>query len=303
MRSSRTNRAAFSEREAQHTELVAELSTLGDDVSVDLAERLLHCQMERRARAKAFAETKRPVMGWPYRCKSIACWACRRAIMAKWRSRAEGLFANADSEDCSYITILLARIGELSALPDVIKKLRRDVRNVRDAMARKSPSWNALSVMGHIELDALAETDVPLLGSRRRAVVPRLPAVGGRPDTMFWLPHAHLSVHHPHVGREYLRHALTDQWADDNRVHVREFDTDRLAQENAPDCISYGLKFRNSTEFADGRVLDWPLEWSAGVWSWLHEKQNGLQPLSVKLGTRSSSANRALSSCFAECAV
>jgi len=27
---------------------------------------------------------------------------------------------------------------------------------------------------------------------------------------MFWLPHAHLSVHHPHVGREYLRHALTD---------------------------------------------------------------------------------------------
>ena len=54
---------------------------------------------------------------------------------------------------------------------------------------------------------------------------------------------------------------------------------------------------------ADGRVIDWPLGWPARVWSWLHEKQNGLQPLSVKLGTRSSSANRALSSCFAECAV
>ena len=63
MRSPRTNRATFSEREAQLTELVAELSTLGDDVSVDLAERLLHCQMERRARAKVFAETKRSVMG------------------------------------------------------------------------------------------------------------------------------------------------------------------------------------------------------------------------------------------------
>ena len=75
MRSSRTNRATFSAMEAQLTELVAELSTLGDDVSVDLAERLLHCQMERRARAKAFAETKRSVMGWPYRCKSVACWA------------------------------------------------------------------------------------------------------------------------------------------------------------------------------------------------------------------------------------
>ena len=153
------------------------------------------------------------------------------------------------------------------------------------------------------ETFATEVADVPLLGSCRRAVVPRLPAIGSRPDTMFWLPHAHLSVHHPHVCRNYLRQALTDQWSGDNRVHVREFNTDRLAQENAPDCISYGLKFRNSTEFADGRVINWPLAWSARVWSWLHEKQNGLQPLSVKLGTRSSSASRALSSCFAGRAV
>ena len=107
------------------------------------------------------------------------------------------------------------------ALPYVIKKLRSDLRTIRDATARN-------------------------------------------------------------VGREYLSQALSDQWSDDNRVHVRAFGTDRLAQENAPDCISYGLKFRNATEFADGRVIDWPLAWSARVWSWLHEKQNGLQPLSVK---------------------
>ncbi len=222
--------------------------------------------------------------------------------MTKWRSRAEGRFIDADSEDCSYVTILLARIGSLSALPDVIKRLRRDLRNIRNGMTRKSASWNALSVMGHIELDALAETDIPLLGSSRRAVVPRLPAVGGRPDTMFWLPHAHLSVHHPHVHRECLRQALMDQWPGDNRVHVRAFDADRLAQDNAPDCISYGLKFRHATKFADGMVIDWPLAWSARVWSWLHEKQNGLQPFSVKLGTRSSPASRSLSSCFAACA-
>jgi hypothetical protein len=85
----------------------------------------------------------------------------------------------------------------------------------------------------------------------------------------------------------------------DNRVHVRAFDADRLAQDNAPDCIAHGLKFRHATKLADGMVIDWPLAWSARVWSWLHEKQNGLQPLSVKLGTRSSPAIRALSSCFA----
>jgi hypothetical protein len=45
-------------------------------------------------------------------------------------------------------------------------------------------------------------------------------------------------------------------------------------------AISYGLKFRNATAFADGQVIDWPLAWSARVRSWLHEKQNGLQPLS-----------------------
>jgi hypothetical protein len=296
MRSPRTNRATFAEMETQLTEMIVELSTLGDDVSVDLADRLLHCQMERRARARAFAETSQPLMGWPYRCKSVACWACRRAVMAKWRERAEGLFADAESEDCSYITILLARIGDLSSLPEVSKKLRRDLRNLRDGMARKSASWNSLSLMGHIELDALEETDVPLLGSSRRAMVPLLPAVGGRPDTMFWVPHAHLCAHHPDVCREYLKHALAEQWSGINRVHIGAFDLDRFAKDNAPDCISYGLKFRNSTQFADGMVIDWPLAWSARVWSWLHEQRNGLQPLSVKLGCRSSPIDRVLSS-------
>jgi hypothetical protein len=202
MRSPRTNRATVANMEAHLTEMVAELSTLGDDVSVDLAERLLHCQMERRARAKAFAQTGQPLMRWPYRCKSAACWACRRAIMSKWRGRAEELLADAKSADCSYVTVLLARIGGLSSLREVVKKFRRDLRNIRDGSARKSASWNSLSVMGHIELDALEETDVPLQGSSRRAVVPLVPAVGGRPDTMFWLPHAHLSIHHPHVRRE-----------------------------------------------------------------------------------------------------
>jgi hypothetical protein len=81
-----------------------------------------------------------------------------------------------------------------------------------------------------------------------------------------------------------------------NRVHVGAFDCDRLAEDNAPDCISYGLKFRNSTRFADGIVVDWPLAWSARVWSWLHEQHNGLQPLGVKLGVRSSAVDRMLSS-------
>ncbi len=288
MRSPRTNGVTFAELEARLTEIVAELSTFGDDVSVDLAERLLHCQMERRSRAKAFAQTGRPLMGWPYRCKSVACWSCRRAIMSKWRGRAEYLFADAESEDCSFITIMLARIGELSSLTGVVKKLRRDLRNLRDGMARKSASWNALSIMGHIELDALEETDMPLLGSSRQAVVPLLPTIGGRPHTMLWVPHAHLCVHHPDVCREYLKHALAEQWFGLNRVHVGAFDLDRLAEDNAPDCISYGLKFRNSTRFADGIVVDWPLAWSARVWSWLHEQHNGLQPLSVKLGVRSS---------------
>jgi hypothetical protein len=127
-------------------------------------------------------------------------------------------------------------------------------------------------------------------------MIPLLPTIGGRPHTMLWVPHAHLCVHHPDVCREYLKHALAEQWSGQNRVHVGAFDRDRLAEDNAPDCIAYGLKFRNSTRFADGIVVDWPLAWSARVWSWLHEQHNGLQPLSVKLGIRSSAVDRMLSS-------
>jgi hypothetical protein len=93
-----------------------------------------------------------------------------------------------------------------------------------------------------------------------------------------------------------LKHTLVEQWLGLNRVHVGAFDSDRLAEENASDCISYGLKFRNSTQFADRTVVDWPLAWSARVWSWLHGQHNGLQPLSVKLGVRSSAVDLMLSS-------
>jgi hypothetical protein len=105
-------------------------------------------------------------------------WPAGHVVVPSWQNGANALIVFSPmrkSEDCSYVTILLARIGDLSSLPEICKKLRRDLRNVRDGMARKSASWNSLSFLGHIELDALEETDVPLLGSSRRAVVRSFP--------------------------------------------------------------------------------------------------------------------------------
>jgi hypothetical protein len=285
----RSIRAIIRENESKLCSLISELKMFGDDVSFDLAYRLEQCQSERRARSSAL-----PSFGWPFRCRSAACWACRRPIISKWQDRARNLFSGRVSEDCSFATIMLARCGTLYPLHNVVMKLRRDLRNIRDALARRNQTWNSMSLIGHIELDAIEQTDFSLLPPDRRSLIPKLPMVGGFHNSIVWIPHAHVSISHPLIPREYLKHALALQWSNPNQVDVREFYAAVDTQDNAAACMGYSLKFRHSTLFIGEHVIDWPASWSAQFWSWLHSRRRGLQPLQVALGVRTSRADRIL---------
>lgn len=274
------------EMEAGLDRLIAELCALGDDTSLDLASRLNRCQTERRARAAHLTQTGRYPAVWPYRCHSSACWSCRRAILRTWRERASLRFAEADNEDTALITLSLARLGDLCDLPAVVNKLRRDLRNMRDAMAGRSAAWGSVMMMGFVELDAVDPEEVVLLGGGRRAAIPSLPAIGGQPDETLWIPHAHLCVHHPHIDRRCIRQAFEEQWKGTCRVDLRAFHADVSADVNAANCVSYALKFHNSTTYAEAQTADWSMHLSATMWSWLHSRKRGLQPLQVRIGAR-----------------
>jgi hypothetical protein len=160
-----------------------------------------------------------------------------------------------------------ARCGTLYPIHKVVIKVRRDLRNVRDAMARKSQSWNSLSLIGHVELDAVEQADICLLPPPRRGLIQTLPSIGGMPDSMIWVLHAHVCIHHPCVPREYIRHALALQWGCLNQIDVRDFYPDCEADESAANRIGYAQKSRHSTEFLGKWVADWPVSWSAQFWS------------------------------------
>lgn len=284
-RSNRSTRLNLRHSERKLSMLIEELSSFGDDNSMDLADRLSRCQQSRHERWLAYSRGKVQV-SWPYRCRSAACWSCRRAVVARWKDRAACLFAGEQSGSCSFATIMVARIATLFPLQDVVVKLRRDLRNLRDGMARSRFTWNSVSLIGHVELDALQQSDIPLLPGNRREMVQSLPIIGGEPDAVAWIPHAHICIRHPQLRRSQIETAFAEQWRGAGRVHVEGFDLSRLAEDNAADCIGYGLKFRDTTMFSGGIILDWSSTWSAHFWSWLHARRRGLQPIQIALGAR-----------------
>lgn len=282
----RTKKAVIENLEARTSNIISNLMSFGDDVSVDLADRLLRCQHERRARARAQALTGRPFQGWPIRCLSPACWSCRRSIVAKWQNRVRERFANAENDHCTLLTIAISRLGSLYPAQALAKKFRRDLRNVRDVQARKAAGWASVSMFGHLEFDALEATDVVRLGTSRQTLIPTLPVVGGAPDATLWVPHVHLVVEHPKVGRDELKRIFGEQWPGQNRVDAKPFDQDFDAPDNAAACVGYSLKFRSTTVFADATAIDWPVAWVAQFWSWLHSLRRGIQPLQINVGAK-----------------
>jgi hypothetical protein len=276
----RSSRAAISAREQADAEVAAIFATSPDPALRALAERMMRCQQSRAERSRQ--RDLRDVMrqGWGYQCKTLACTACRRAHhVREWQVKVHDRFTGADNEACSHVTIHLARVGDLNDIREVVAGVRRALRDLRDRQARQRRRWRSIEVAGAVEVDAMAQDDVPLLLSDRAAMLPSLPMVGAA-GSVIWLPHLHAAVHHPDVDREELRAALEARWEGPHRVDVGEFHTDKLAGENAAYINGYAFKFDARTN-TNGIEEPWPVSRRTEWWGWLHSLRRGLEPLRV----------------------
>ncbi|GGC46962.1 hypothetical protein GCM10011504_26780 [Siccirubricoccus deserti] len=276
----RSNRIVISAREQADAEMAAIFAASDDPALRALAERMVRCQQSRaeKSRWRDLRDVIR--VGWGYQCKTVACSACRRAHhIREWQVRVHDRFVDADNEDCSLVTVHLARVGDLNDIREVVAGARRAFRDLRDRQARQRHRWRSVEVAGVVEVDAMASGDVPLLLSDRAAMLPCLPMVGAA-GPVVWLPHLHAAVHHPDVDRAELRAALEARWEGPHRVDVREFHSDKLAGENAADINGYASKFDACTN-TDGIEEPWPVSWRAEWWGWLHSLRRGLEPMRV----------------------
>ena len=263
--------------ESEIVAMIEALRELGDN---DLAGRLWRCSRSRDD--KRLAQQMGITTGWAKLCRSQACPSCRKWLSESGRRKAARQFQHADGAVCSHVTIMLARTSELGVVQEVVRQLRIGLRNLRDRKARQTARWASVEAYGSVEVDALCSEDVPVLPPQRKAVVEALPTYGTA--AVMWLPHAHLSVHHPDVDRNELRDALAQQWTGPaERVNVRPFEPGS-AGENTGNLYAYATKADMRTQFTGWTEMAWPISWQASYWSWLCGMKNGMAPLRLKMG-------------------
>lgn len=268
--------------------LVKALRDIGE---IELASRVWSCA-ENRAEKRRLQSMALP--GWTttrgWRCDRLACPSCRRRAVNIERNAAAEIFEGMDNRDCSLLTITLARVGDLAMVRDVIQRAKQMLQQARRRLARADDAWAHLTVVGYVEVDAVATARLSERPPQVRSVIESLTMIGDGDTT--WVPHLHLSVHHPGIDRSSLREALTKLWPGDRRTDVQAFHSTRSASRNASRITTYGLKHRHETlldtvevEGQRGRVSEpWLMKVRAEYYRWLCcSVRDGFRALRVRL--------------------
>ncbi len=285
-RSPRSPRWLIRQREDEQSELIAALHDSVEPIRRDLADRLLRCQQAREARRGWRDLGGAGAHGYPYRCRSFACWDCGRSIVRRWEDDALGQFAGAENAECSAVTVVLARTAKVEMVRDIVVKARKDLGNLRAGMYRQPGGWRWRSVRasGIVGTD-VATFDGPAPAARGQSTpLPLLPFVGSGGGE-WWLPTAHLALHHPHLDRAELARSVMRRWPGAKRVDVRPFGEHQRAAENAADVVGYALE-QSERVGIHGADFRWPPRWRADYHSWLFSLKRGLQPLGISLRPR-----------------
>lgn len=238
--------------EAENAELIEMLDRLNDPIARELADRMRRCRADRVRRREGGFSTVVEVMRAPqYKCKAVACWACRTAHIGRKKEQAMEVFASAANEDCSFVTVnAAAPSSDLDEVAALHRKFATDLNNLRDALARRHSRFNRLAAYAVLEVEYDA--------------------------TGMWKAHWHLCLWHERVDRQEVAEAFRRQWQGDRRVNVKPFDVTEHATSNARAITGYALKFHHG---------QWPIYAVALLWLWLRQRA-ALRSLCVRMNRR-----------------
>jgi hypothetical protein len=239
--------------ETENAALVEMLGSLNDPVARELADRMRRCRADRIRRREGGFTTVIEVMRAPqYKCKSVACWACRTAHVRRKKEQAARIFSGATNADCSFITINAAEpvIG-LDEVAAQHRKFSADLNNLRDALTRRDKRFNRIA--GFVVLEVQYD------------------AVNG-----LWKPHWHVALWHERIDWQEVADVFRRQWQGDRRVNVKPFDEADDAASNAVAITGYALKFHH---------WDWSVYTAACFWLWLRHRA-ALRSICVQMNRR-----------------
>lgn len=235
-------RRSIRDQEDENARLIATLAVIGNPMAVELANRMQRCRSDRhqrrgRGRPKTYVEAARA--GPQFKCKTVACFACRAAHVKRKQDQAARLFDHAANADCSLITINAAEpVGTLNEVAELHRLFRATLNNWRDAAARHDRRYDGTALYAVLEVQH---------------------------DGSLWRPHWHVVAHHRGIDRQMIAERARDQWPGHRRVQVKPFSEEKAVEANVMDCVGYALKFDHGSwsEFASASLFLWVRRGSA----------------------------------------
>lgn len=231
-----TRRRSIRDQETENADLIATLAVIVDPLAVELADRMRRCRADRHqrrehGRPKTYVEATRA--GPQFKCKTVACFACRSAHVKRKQDEAARLFGNAANADCSLITINAPEpVGTLDQVTELHRLFRANLNNWRDTAERHDRRYERMALYAVLEVQN---------------------------DGSLWRPHWHVIAHHRRIDRQMIAERARHQWPGARRVQVKAFHEGKAVEANVMDCVGYALKFDHGSwsEFASASLFLW----------------------------------------------
>lgn len=219
-----------------------------------------------------------------FACKSPACGWCRRTYVKKQQRAAVGWAEGRGNGDLAFASIVASGTGDLTELGAHIKALSKGVRNRLDAERRVDlDRWGSVRVMGWAEIDAIAADHLPLLGSSRRTLLPRIAPLSVGSTDPVWIATAHSLIDLGGASIAEVNDAFAKQWPAAGQVDVQPLDASRPVETNVERIVAYANKFETSISL--GALKEpWPMPWQAQIFAALAEKRNANEFLRFGVG-------------------
>lgn len=211
-------------------------------------------------------------------CNQPPCPRCRGRYRRKQAKRLSERFAGTPPEGLALMTIVLEPCIEVGDVFTTFDAARQAIRNLH-----KRRCWPEIQIGGWLETDALADEDMPLLGSDRQRLLADLrhkPPEGGAP---LWWPSIHGIVALGSMAHQEFRFDLSSLWSAPRQVDVRPFYVETPVQVSITNIVDYCLK-HNCSRSLLGIDSPWPPQWTAQYYSSLYDAKKGFRGSSFSMG-------------------
>lgn len=219
---------------------------------------------------------------FPYRytkfCNQPPCPRCRRRYRGKQAKRLNEWFRDQPPEGMALMTVVLEPCVEVGEVFSTFDTARQAIRNLS-----KRRGWSGIQICGWLETDAVADEDMPLLGSDRRNLLADLGHAPPNDGSPLWWPSIHGIVALGGLAHQEFRLGLSSLWEAKQQVDVSPFYVETPVDVSVINIVDYCLKHRCSRSLL-GLKAPWPPHWIAEYYSSLYSHKKGFRGTSFNMG-------------------